>query len=329
MSCNNYFSAVRDNLLEGPLCVQLEISGKCIAKCVTCSNKEYTGLKHPTLEENKEIIKKLKDSGVKAIRLTGGEPILADQFDKVVAYCKKQKIKASITTTLLTKNEDYMTALLDVSPIKVSLSTVGDEYHKFFGIPDKNFNVVKKNLDFLKENKKRFSVNYTIFEDNYSIESLTNFIEFMNDYKPSYVTFFPALMFDHPEAKEIVRNLKEVSSLCNFRSNILTVGKHFARRKPKENLVCHINKFHAHIKNNGDVYPCCMTGGEVGQNLNKKLLLGNLHNQSMKNIYKKKFDIFEGVNMTKFDECKECTQRYTMLNQEFDSFINDEKFREL
>mgnify|MGYP007030557284 CR=1 FL=1 len=37
MECNNFFSEVSKNRLDGPLYVQWEISGVCVAKCVTCN----------------------------------------------------------------------------------------------------------------------------------------------------------------------------------------------------------------------------------------------------------------------------------------------------
>ncbi len=326
---SNYYDTVNRGLLKGPLCIQMEISGRCVAKCVTCEVRNQGIEHHPSFGELRSAIINLKEAGLRAIRLTGGEPLMADNFPGIVELCKQLGIYVSMTTTLLTKKKENREALLNVDKFKVSLSAVGEEYHKFFGIDSKNFNIVRNNIDYLRENKRKFSINYTLFEGNCTEESLMNFINFINDYKPNYVTFFPALEREHFNYLDMLANLGKCSKYCRFKSNIDTVSKHFARRKPRTRIICYINKFHWHIKRNGDVYPCCMTGGEVGQHLSDRFVLGNIFKQDAEDIYRDSFDIFKGKNLAKNEICKSCTQRYLMLNEEFDAFINGNRFNEL
>ena len=328
---SNYYDSVRRELLTGPLCAQLEISGKCQSRCVACMIHTTQGMKyHPTYEQVIHMIDTLAESGVRAIRLTGGEPVMAERFPDIVQHMRDLKIYTSMTTTLLTKKKDVIEALLNVQKFKLSLPCVGDEYHNYFCIPDKNFDTVKANMDFLREHKRKFSVNYTIFDKNYGLKSIMKFINFINPYKPNYVTFFPALEYDHKDSKAVVSNFKACRSFCEFKSNIDTIEKHFKRRKERAKIVCHINKFHWHVKRNGDAYPCCMTGGEIGNDLDPQFLMGNLFEQSATEIYVGKFDMFKGKNLAKAGICANCTQRYLMLNEEFDKFcFDDTHFSEL
>lgn len=325
----NYFDSVKRKLLNAPLCVQFEISGRCVAKCVTCGVRNQKMNCHPKFSNIIKAIRSLSKNGVKAIRFTGGEPLLADRFPEIIDECKRLGIYVSITTTLLTTNQDKLNALLKVNKFKVSLSAVEDEYSNFFGIDNKFFRAVRKNMRWLNNNKKKFSINYTIFDKNYSVTSIKKFINFIKDYKVNYVTFFPALEYSHKKAEKIVKNFKKCSKLTTFKSNIDTIEKHFERRKDRKTIICHINKFHWHIKRNGDVYPCCMTGGEIGQKLNKMFLLGNIFKEDVKKIYKREYDIFKDKNLAKNDICKSCTQRYLMLNNDYEGFTKGGSFNEL
>jgi radical SAM protein with 4Fe4S-binding SPASM domain len=330
MGCVEYlFDSVKNKLIHAPFSVQFEISGKCVAKCVTCKITQQGLEHHPTIEEITKVICDLSKYGTKSIRLTGGEPLLANRFDAIVRECLKNGITPSVTTTLLTKNEEHLKALLKCSRIKVSLPTVNERFKDFFCIDNSNFETVKNNLEFLRKNKKRFSVNYTIFDKNYSLDSIQEFIAFINHYSPFYVTFFPALNFEHTKCEEIVKNFLACSNLTKFKSNIKTIKKHFERRKPRKTVICHITKFHAHIKRNGDVYPCCMTGGEVGQELLKEFKLGNLFNESISEIYARSFSIFDDKNLANNEICKNCTQRYLDLNNKYKDFISDRKSDEI
>ena len=114
-----------------------------------------------------------------------------------------------------------------------------------------------------------------------------------------------------------------------FRNNANTIEKHFIRRKPRKQILCHINKFHAHIKRNGDVYPCCMSGGEVGQSLQDYFKLGNIFKEDIKDIYCRNYDKFKGINLADNSICKECTMRYFLINSEYENFLQNKKFKDL
>jgi len=330
-SIYNYFDTVKRKLLKCPLTIQLEISNSCVAKCVTCKYRDQKITSEKTSEDIIKIINDMAKKGLRAIRLTGGEPIIAPGFPEIVNCCIDNKLKTSITTTLLTEKISHISLLKNMN-VKLSLSCVEDEYKNFFQIDNNWFKLVKRNLDILRNLKKRFSVNYTIFDKNYSVSSIEKFVNFINPYHPNYVTFFPALNYKEvPEKiqKEIVENFKKLSSIMKFKSNARTIEKHFIRRKERKNIVCHINKFHAHIKRNGDVYPCCMSGGEIGQELLDMFKMGNIFEEDIQTIYERNYDMFKGKNLANNPICKECTQRYLMINYDYEMFCKSKNFQEI
>jgi radical SAM protein with 4Fe4S-binding SPASM domain len=324
-----HFSEVERGLRKGPLSIQFEISDKCTARCITCKIREQdTGKKYvPSEDDYEQVIRTFRFAGVSHVRLTGGEPLLSKHFPFIVNHLVENKITASITTTLLTKDKENLSALLNLnSIIKVSCSAVGENFNSFYQIDNKYFDLMTENMKFLRNNKRRFSVNYTVFKDNYQKSAIRDFVDFINQFSPHYVTFFPAIGNDVERFEEkVVSNIASIKHLMKFKSNVSTIAKHFERRKIKTK-VCHANKFTAHIKYNGDMYPCCMTGGEVGQKLFSNFLMGNIFHEDIRKIYRNKYEMFEDRKILNNPVCDDCTERYMITNLEYDSFLKNKKY---
>ncbi len=79
-----------------PIEIILEVTGRCRQVCPYC-----TGPRIPDVPL-KDIIKTIDDvsqSGVKAIRITGGEPLLHPDIGQILTYVKSKKLDTIINTT--------------------------------------------------------------------------------------------------------------------------------------------------------------------------------------------------------------------------------------
>ncbi|MBF0330332.1 MAG: radical SAM protein [Candidatus Omnitrophica bacterium] len=86
--------------------IVIEITGQCNMHCTYCTQ---TGrrLEHLPLTRIKNIIDHAKDLGVKAIRITGGEPLLVPHLTDILAYSKKNHLYTLLNTnaTVITKEQ--------------------------------------------------------------------------------------------------------------------------------------------------------------------------------------------------------------------------------
>ncbi len=106
--------------------VSYEITEQCNYNCKHC----VLGLKRsPDLlstEDKKNIIKKIKDAGCIYLRITGGEPLIAEDFDEIYLYAHSLGFILTIQTngSLLSKKK-YKELFKEHPPYKIILSMYG------------------------------------------------------------------------------------------------------------------------------------------------------------------------------------------------------------
>ena len=87
-----------------------------------------------SIDETIAIIAEAIKLGLTAVKLTGGEPLLREDLEKLLEYCYKKNIKVTIETngTLVTKEMAGMLETFRVSHISVSLDSSQEEAHDRF-----------------------------------------------------------------------------------------------------------------------------------------------------------------------------------------------------
>lgn len=99
----------------------IELTSKCNLNCIHCG---YSNIKPETLELETIVnaIEKCIPYGLKKIVLTGGEPTLHTNFNKILELCKKYRLKVKLTSNgymLDTLLEYFNNSLLDEVVISV------------------------------------------------------------------------------------------------------------------------------------------------------------------------------------------------------------------
>lgn len=85
-----------------------EVSAICNMDCKFCFANWRENRHQLPLEKVKQIIDKLKEYGIEAINLTGGDPLLRDDIVEICKYCKEKGIMTIISTNgieLMNKKE--------------------------------------------------------------------------------------------------------------------------------------------------------------------------------------------------------------------------------
>lgn len=85
-----------------------EVSAICNMDCKFCFANWRENRKQLSLEKVKSIIDKLKEYGIEAINLTGGDPLLRNDIVDICKYCKDKGIMTIISTNgieLMNKKE--------------------------------------------------------------------------------------------------------------------------------------------------------------------------------------------------------------------------------
>jgi len=132
--------------MEFPEIINFRISSKCNNNCKFCYFNSKENLKELNFDELKKLFNLFYKKGVKAIVLCGGEPMLRNDFEKIVKELKKYNFKIFLDTNgdFFFKYSDTILKNIDIIGLPI------DFYHKSYRNSDNFCNVIKV-LDFLKE----------------------------------------------------------------------------------------------------------------------------------------------------------------------------------
>jgi radical SAM protein with 4Fe4S-binding SPASM domain len=153
---SNYFS-------KGPTSVDIELSNRCNLRCEKCWFHGENGIgdryrnSEMTTTEILELINQLA-AYKPHIYFGGGEPLIREDFLKIVAHVKSFSLPISFTTngTLLDKNKIEMIAGLGIEKINFSIDGLEELHDKLRG--KGNFRKVMSNMQYLIDCKKKKSL---------------------------------------------------------------------------------------------------------------------------------------------------------------------------
>lgn len=167
--------------------LRISLCDRCNMRCLYCMKEEgIAKLKHDDIlsfEEIEAIVKALAKLGIKKVRLTGGEPLLRRDVEKLCVMLKKiEGIKELCLTTNGYLLKDQAKALKEagVDRINISLDSLDkDKYFKITRGAD-----LETVLNAIKEAKKYFKVkiNVVLLKD-FNDDEIDDFIAFAKEEK--------------------------------------------------------------------------------------------------------------------------------------------------
>ena len=288
----------------------IEVGTNCFCNCIDCDiNSAPRPSKHEfmTPYDVNFVLNRLNLLGRKEIRFAGYDPISVSFLPDVMN--KNPDMTYKIVTTLLRYNE----VVEQVDELTVSLSAVNDYYNKFF--VGGKWNLFLDNFNRLCNHRTDIIINLTLSSAMSTEDSILQWIDFINQYRAyiKEVRTFSSLTYDDRSFID-VENLfmKHMDKVKVFLS--LLWGS-----EVKPQSTCHAMKEELYIKHNGDIYPCCMAGGELGQDLIKDLRIGNIFYNTFEEIEVALQTPLRNLNNP---ICGKCTPKYYQINEKYDDTKN-------
>ncbi|HZS16387.1 MAG TPA: radical SAM protein [Candidatus Udaeobacter sp.] len=144
-----------------PLQCSLYVTDRCNLDCAYCT--EYDNSRpHPSFDDLKKWIRKIRDLGTMRIALVGGEPLTHPNIVELVRYCRELGFATSLTTNgfLLTRKlvDQLENAGLQVMQISVDRMTPSP-------ITKKSFKTVLPKLDYFTNSKISLHITGVICAD--------------------------------------------------------------------------------------------------------------------------------------------------------------------
>src|ERR1700756_5423857 len=144
-----------------PLQCSLYVTDRCNLDCAYCT--EYDNSRpHPSLDDLKKWIRKIRELGTMRIALVGGEPLVHPGIVEIVGYCRELGFATSLTTNgfLLTREKvkQLEEAGLQVMQISVDRMTPS-------AITKKTFKTILPKLEYFKDSKISLHITGVICQD--------------------------------------------------------------------------------------------------------------------------------------------------------------------
>lgn len=144
-----------------PLQCSLYVTDRCNLDCAYCT--EYNNSRpHPSLEDLKAWLRKIRELGTMRIALVGGEPLLHPNIVEIVRYSRELGFATSLTTNgfLLTRKllAELEAAGLQVMQISVDRMTPSP-------ITKKSFKTILPKLDYFRDSKVSLHITGVICQD--------------------------------------------------------------------------------------------------------------------------------------------------------------------
>ncbi|GHV53034.1 hypothetical protein FACS1894181_16610 [Bacteroidia bacterium] len=254
---------------------------------------------------------KLVDSGIFAVVVTGGEPLIKKKLTKkVIALFHENHLRVSFNTNLTLFDDDFIEFLKQqkVGVLTSCPSAIPTSFEKLVGID--NYAKFENNVKKLVAADVRFTVNMVITKENLN-EVCTTAEKMKQLGCRSFAATPMSLNMDYPrldlllsieEVHKVIEDLlwtKETLDLnvdilealpkCVFDAQILSEKHSFLNRK------CQAGRTVIAVSCNGDVRPCAHNSTSYG----------NVLQDDLKTIWAKMDDWRSAQYVP--DECKECT----------------------
>ncbi len=113
--------------------VVLELNYQCNLHCIHCyiPDTEKHPMRFMEYEDATEVLDKLKEYGFRRILITGGEPLLNPDFEKIYSYAWDLGFIISLFTNATLMNKEKMELLVKKRPAMIRISLFGADKHSY------------------------------------------------------------------------------------------------------------------------------------------------------------------------------------------------------
>lgn len=151
-----------------PLGGVIEPTLRCNLKCAHCYVAYDRSRKEMTYEEICHILDEITDAGCLWLLITGGEPLLRDDFLDIYSYAKKKGLITTLFTNGTLITEEIADYLKEWPPFKVEITLYGitkETYERVTGIPG-SFECCMRGIELLLDRKVPIRLKTTVMTLN-------------------------------------------------------------------------------------------------------------------------------------------------------------------
>jgi len=338
----------KNETLDAPLQVDLNVTNRCNLSCKYCYSSANERVKKQTeikLEEIASLFKELSEMGVLKVLLSGGEPLLRDDSEKILLLTGRFPFATILSTngTLITKEIAKIIKKSNISLVTVSLEGATPKVHNMVRSSSFSFERTLRGIKILRSEKIPFVIGTTL--NSINITHIFEMIDFVANLEaklfaiqiicpvgraiknlniiPNYEdseSFFLKLTDFKKDGKLPIKVKVNVTNespvfweyyyplIKNGRvDDLIKIWGADLNFKTSNQVSCVAGRTVCSIDANGDVFPCEMFLGEAS------MVVGNIKKTKFKQIWQSAPLLKEFRNLTKdkLDKpCKNCVYKW-------------------
>ena len=292
--------------------LQIEVSSRCNERCIHCyiPNKKKDAGKDIEFPLIQRVMDEASEMGTLQLTLSGGEPFMHNEFDKILEYAREKDFIINILSNLTLLNDNHIELLKVVNPslVQVSLYSMKPEEHDAITLQKGSYNKTKNAIERLVEADIPVQISCPVMKLNY--KSYKDVLIYANKLRTkAYSDFIMMAQADCNTNNLASRiNLSETEELIKdmlqfdkdyLNSTLQKEPKSFDIEKYKKMPVCGVGIDSICLTANGDYYPCAGWQG---------LIVGNAYKNSLKEVWdnSKELQSLREITFESFPECIKC-----------------------
>lgn len=290
-----------------PVSIHLDIVKECNERCVHCfiPHEAKVGIMDYSLFE--KILKQVCDMNLLHVTISGGEPMLHPEFEKMLKACRMHNLSVNVLSnlTLLNNNiadEMYKNPLLCV---QASVYSMDEIIHDGITCQKGSFRKTKSSIELLNNIGVPIQISCPIMKQNYgSYKDVVEWgsqlgIPVSSDYviigRCDSTTNNLHCRLSLDEISNIIsEDVKNPSILSEMKD---TINKN--KLRTMDDYICNVCNSSICVDYQGNVFPCAGWQGCV---------LGNIQDGSLREIWfdSDKAKYLRGIKRKDFEECLTC-----------------------
>ncbi|NFE96235.1 radical SAM protein [Clostridium botulinum] len=290
----------------------LEITSFCNQKCIHCFMAEDLNKNYLPSEAIFKVIEGLKNLNIKTIALSGGEPTLHPDFEKIVKFINKNNINIVVLTNGLNINDKLISLFRETNTvIRIPLLGLEKTHDKITSVKN-SYHTAMTNIKKLKEAKINITITSTIMSIN--IDEMDELRRLATQLG---LSFEVGPIFPIGNAKKnwnIIKpkNYQELLNTCNG-CELECLSNQNSKKNTSINIPNKINKYpECGVKNiaittTGKYVPCLLLRDSIFN-------MGSILKDKIENLITNKNEKFkkvqEKLSYTNLKPCSKCEVRY-------------------
>lgn len=266
-----------------PFSVVFEITDRCNLKCLHCyqENREKEEL---SFHEIKVILDDLEKLGTMKVTLTGGEPLLREDFIEIFFYCSQKGFATKLFTNATLLNAEHKKAFVKKPPFAVECSLYGAsaKTHESISGVSGSFEKTLANIKWMAAKGTRVFVKSVVLCLNFhEMEDLGRLCQGLGvPFSPTLRVFPSCDPTRSPERWRVKTD--DLMALRKVKSGLLK--KHSDSDNKSGELICNAGREACCLDAEGKVYPCVALRWECGDVRKQSLPEIWLHSSVLRKI---------------------------------------------